>query len=178
MRRVLLVMFICIIIFSIPVLAQTVGEVEESQGLPADTNMEADDGGRTEIPWGQMDDRQIALMIINRQIDYLMGQVEGNHERIAQLQADHEAKLGQVENTNRERLQEIEGKMAEKDNIIVQLQEENRQLERQILLYNNENAVYIKMLLSLLTGIPLGLILGVILRWWKHSQPVKRQINI
>ena len=122
-----------------------------------------------EFPWWQMDDRQISMMIINRQLEYMLSQIEAGDRRLDQISKTYDERFEREIARNRETIQEYENKMVAKDEALKVAQDEVRALEREIAVFHNESGVYLRMLISLLAGLLLGMILSAILRLGKRK---------
>lgn len=137
---------------------------------PKPTETVANSTDFSQIPWWQMDDRSIAMMIINRQFEYMLAQIQAADRRVDQISKSYEDRLAKEVQRNRDLTSEFEDKIAIKDNEIKALQNQVMEMDRRVALFFSENSIYLYVLISAVGGIILGLIMGAITRIGKGKK--------
>ena len=131
------------------------------------------------IDLGGINETQMALLMVNRHIEYLIEQKEEKKKQLDNLsvqyqksiekEIDRQQELRGEYSAEIERLQkELEDKDAEIGAVQAEVnkaQAEVHRLEKNIAIYIGESGLYLKMLLALLAGVLLGLILASISGW-------------
>lgn len=130
---------------------------------------------RQQIKWEAMNEIQIALFIINKQIDYLMGRIEDNDKRIKQMADTYEERLKKEIARNQELTEKYEGKINELEQNIGEYRKNVSQLERDMAIFASESGLYLKIVLGFLVGSIFGIVLAGLLQLWKRGSTSKNK---
>ncbi|KKM10509.1 hypothetical protein SY88_12500 [Clostridiales bacterium PH28_bin88] len=118
-------------------------------------------------PWENLGEMQMALMIINKQFEYLMSRVEDGDERVKKLSDSYEERLQKEVDKVNALTSSFEEKLAQKDAELQSARKEISWLQQQAALFNSKSGVYLKILIGFLAGTLFGLIMSSFLHWWK-----------
>ncbi|WP_028307857.1 DUF4515 domain-containing protein [Desulfitibacter alkalitolerans] len=138
-------------------------------------DQEASSIERQQIKWEAMNEMQIALFIINKQIDYLMDRIEDNDNRIKQMADTYEERLKKEISRNQELTEKYEEKINELEQNIGEYRSNVSQLERDMAIFASESGLYLKILLGFLAGSIFGVILAGLLQLWKKGSGSKNK---
>ncbi|MEW6660959.1 MAG: hypothetical protein ACOY9Y_02775 [Bacillota bacterium] len=168
-KKLLIILFsFGLLIFSPSLPAQ-----EESQGAqPAESSPKQEVRPLTnnrDLQWEKLGEMQMALMIINKQFEYLISRVEEGDNRVQKLTETYETRLKKEVERAGDQVQNFETKLAEKEMALQQAREKIAQLERDISIFNSEYGVHMRTLIGFLAGILFGLVLASFLQWWKNK---------
>lgn len=136
---------------------------------------ESADAQKEQIKWEAMNEMQIALFIINKQIDYLMERIEDNDNRITQMADTYEDRLKKEIARNQELTQKYEEKIKELEQDIGAYRNNVSQLERDMAIFASESGLYLKILLGFLVGSIFGIVLAGLLQLWKRGSTSKNK---
>ena len=136
---------------------------------------ESADAQKEQIKWEAMNEMQIALFIINKQIDYLMERIEDNDNRIIQMADTYEDRLKKEIARNQELTQKYEEKINELEQNIAEYRSNVSQLERDMAIFASESGLYLKILLGFLAGSIFGIIAAGLLQLWKKGAGSKNK---
>jgi len=139
------------------------GLAQEQQEAPA-----VEEDQQQVVPeWEKLDQMQMALMLINKQHDYLLARLEEADQRIDALTKSYEERIKKEAN----RADELESRYQERiDGLETELEGAREQvslLEKKDAVFNSENGVYLKTVIGFAAGVLAGLILAQILRLWR-----------
>lgn len=169
MKRLLSLVFISMLFFPAVVLAEEAApqapEAPAAQDVAPAKPTEAKVESR--VSWENLGEMQMALMIINKQFEYLMSRVEDGDERVKKLSDSYEERLKKEVDKAGAMTSSFEQKLAQKDAELQSAQKEISRLQQQAALFNSESGVYLKIVVGFLAGTLFGLIMGSILHWWK-----------
>ncbi len=123
-----------------------------------------------------LNENQMALLMINNQIEYLMNQIEANDKQVKNLNESFQKRLlEEQENQNKlrqehvETVKGLEEKIAAKDRELQIAKDELHEVEKNVAIYIGESGLYLKILVGFITGIITGLLLGTVLGWKKRK---------
>ncbi len=126
------------------------------------------------IDYSSMTDMQIAMMLISKQINYLMQQIDEAEGRIGRLTEEYEGRISREEERVSRQIAALEDKVSkleiniqEKEAELRETEKALHQLEREKAIFISESGLYLKILLGFLAGTVFGGIIGSILHWWK-----------
>lgn len=128
----------------------------------------------------KLNENQMALLMINNQIGYLMTQIQAHGIQTENLVLKHREELAR-EQEKMARLKEehlatvgkLESRLSEKEAVVLAAREKVHELEKKIAVYIGESGLYLKLVLALIVGMIAGLILGGILNWKKNRTQIK-----
>ncbi|MEW6622040.1 MAG: hypothetical protein AB1420_02730 [Bacillota bacterium] len=127
------------------------------------------------IPWGAMNEMQIALMIINKQFDYLMNRVEDSDRRVEQLMDSFEERLKRETDRIKEQVADYEVKTAAQNEEMKAYREQIAKLERDMALFASQSGLYLLILIGFLAGALAGVVLSAIMSSIKRRGNVTKQ---
>lgn len=123
-----------------------------------------------------LNENQMALLMINNQIEYLMNQIEANDKQVKNLNESFQKRLlEEQENQNKlrqehvETVKGLEEKIAAKDRELQIAKDELHEVEKNVAIYIGESGLYLKILVGFIIGIITGLLLGTVLGWKKRK---------
>ncbi len=128
----------------------------------------------------KLNENQMALLMINNQIGYLMTQIQAHGIQTEILFAKHREELARERekqsNLKEEylaKVEKLESRLIEKEAAVVAAEKKVHELEKKIAVYIGESGLYFKLVLALIVGMIAGLILGGILNWKKNRTQIK-----
>ena len=95
------------------------------------------------IDWQQMNEMQIALAMINRQIEYLMEQIENDDDRVEAVIVSYEKRLDKERERSEESIAQLNEKLVEKQQQLEEVRKEIVGLNKKMALFTSENSVYL-----------------------------------
>jgi predicted RNase H-like nuclease (RuvC/YqgF family) len=131
------------------------------------------------VDLGAVNETQMALLMVNRHIEYLIGQNEEKNKQMADLSAQYQKNIEkeinrqqELRDDHRTEIELLQKKLEEKDAEIGAVQAEVNKaqaeihrMEKNIAIYIGESGLYLKMLVALIAGVLLGFILASISGW-------------
>lgn len=168
MKRLLALIFVLVLLF--PGVGRAEDASQQSPAPPAgqETNqVKPEAKAEKQVAWENLGEMQMALMIINKQFEYLMSRVEDGDERVKKLIDSYEQRLKNEVDKAGTLTSSFEQKLAQKDAELQAAQKEISRLQQQAALFNSESGVYLKIVIGFLAGTLFGLLTGSILHWWK-----------
>ncbi len=187
----LLLIIVCIFSVSGVILAQEENAVNEEQAVPVPPTEEQkseDVDLRGFNPFhgvdvGGINETQMALLMISRQIEYLMEQNEKTEKQVVELGAQYQklvdkeiARQKEMREEHAAEMELLQNKLDEKEVEISaakaeagMIQAEVHRLEKLIATYIGESGLYFKLLIALIAGVLFGLILSSILNWRRNK---------
>lgn len=187
-NKFLAMLMIIILLFSPVIMAQDEvgGSLEEEEIAQEEntempnpaTNSTADDSSNNStekqtITWEAMNEMQIALFMINKQIDYLMERIEDSDIRIKAITDTFEERLEKEIARNQELAVGYEDKIKILEEDIVEYRSNISQLERDNAIFASESGLYLKILIGFLAGSIFGIIIAGLLQLWKKGKTSK-----
>lgn len=182
MKRLFLVLII-LLFLAVPTLAQEPGQTEETPAAPAQPS--AEDPGLfypafRNIDVVKLNENQMALLMINNQIEYLMLQIKEKDNQISTLNAGFEDRLNKEREEQAKlkaehagKITELEEKLLAKDAEVEASRQELHALEKRVAAFLGDSGIYLVALIAALTGLVLGLILSFVGNWRRNRPPVK-----
>ncbi len=180
-----LVTLVILVILAVPVLAQEAPGEETHQGqetaTPPPAEKQEEDStlfypAFRNIDVIQLNENQMALLMINNQIEYLMlqirekeNQLKEKDRQISILNAGFEERLAEARNEqtalkaeHAKEINEMEAKIAAKEAEVEAGRQELHALEKKVAAFLGDSGLYLVALLAALAGLILGLILSAI----------------
>ncbi len=128
----------------------------------------------------KLNENQMALLMINNQIGYLMTQIQAHGIHTENLVAKHREELAReqekqniLKEEQRTKVEKLESRLSEKEAAAIAAGEKVHELEKKIAVYIGESGLYLKLVLTLIIGMIAGLILGGILNWKKNRNQIR-----
>ncbi len=132
---------------------------------------------------GSINETQMALLMISRQIENLMEQNAKTEKQITELSAQYQklvdkevARQQEMRIEHAAEIELLQNKLDEKEAEVSAAKEEAgviqaevHRLEKLIATYIGESGLYLKLLVALIAGVLLGLILSSILNWRRNK---------
>lgn len=186
MKKLFLILII-LLLLAVPTLAQEPGQTEEPPTTtPTPTppvQSPTEDPGLfypafRNIDVVKLNENQMALLMINNQIEYLMLQIKEKDSQIASANAGFEDRL-KKEREEQEKLKaehsgkiaELENKVSAKEAEVEVSRQELHALEKRVAAFLGDSGLYLVALIAALAGLILGLILSAILNWRRNRTP-------
>lgn len=194
MKKLFLFLMICLIILllAVPTLAQEpAGQTQETPTTPATPTTPspaqppAEDTGLfypafRNIDVVKLNENQMALLMINNQIEYLMLQIKEKDNQINSLNAGFEDRLKQereelakLKTEHAGKIAELEEKLLAKEGELEAGRQELHALEKRVAAFLGDSGIYLVALMAALAGLVLGLILSSIVNWRRNHPPAK-----
>lgn len=155
---------------------QTPGTEKKKAEPGADENGEKSSSPvpRLDVNWQEMNDMQLALAIINRQIEYLMAQVEKNNreitgiieknnENIAAIEEEHVKEMEKIKAEKEEEIEKLNKELAEKDRQLADARKEINKLSGRAALFSAENDMVPRLILIFSVGLIAGMVFNSLL---------------
>lgn len=172
MKRILAIFLLFLLLFPLATVAEDTAPASQKENATEnqhkdnkDDKDKKDENGKNatlddqlQINWQQMNEMQIALIMINRQIDYLMGQIRDNDDRVIEVVNDYEKRIDKERERMQENIAQLNQKLAEKEQELEEARNEIVSLHKKMAIFNSENSVYLTTLLGFLAGIIVGII--------------------
>jgi len=131
------------------------------------------DSGELQLNWQDMDEMQIALILIKNQIDYLMDQVEKSNGRINSVISDYENRMEKERERAQESIEEMKAELKQKDQELSQARQEVTDINKKMALFNSENGVYLKILIGFLAGLIVGVVVNTVMSFINRRKQQK-----
>ncbi|MGF7186426.1 uncharacterized protein HemX [Desulfitispora alkaliphila] len=155
-------------------------EVESENAVAAEQ-----ESRESAVSFENLNEMQMAMTIINKQIDYLKQQIRDKDRHIEELKEENKEQLdaagdryeSQIEFLE-EKLEEAEGKLEAKESELVAMQDEYNDLLHKNAIFISESGLYLKILIGFIAGTLFGLIVGLMLNWWKRKGTTSGQASI
>ncbi len=198
MKKLLILCIILLLLFS-PAYAQETGEEteeeaveveEEARETEAEAPVEEEEAKEDlalftpafrNVDVTQLNENQMALLMINHQIEYLMLQIQDKEAQLREAAGNQEAALQrerdqqeQLKKEHGEKIAQAEEKFAAKEAELAASREELHALEKRVAAFLGDSGLYLVALIAAISGIVIGLILSAILnRRRGSSAPAK-----
>ncbi len=130
----------------------------------------------------KLNENQMALLMINNQIEYLMLQIQEKDKQLNTLSDGFEERLqreraeqAQLKASHAEQLKGMEEKVQAAEANLQASRQELHDLEKRVAAFLGDSGIYLVALIAALVGLILGLILSAILNWRRQgkSEPQK-----
>ncbi len=121
------------------------------------------DSRELQLNWQEMDDMQIALILIKNQIDYLMDQVEKSNGRINSVISDYENRMEKERERAQASIDEMKAELKQKDEELNLARQEVIDINKKMALFNSESGVYLKILIGFLAGLIVGVVVNTVM---------------
>ncbi len=192
MNKFLAMLIIIMLLFSPVIMAQDATDnsleeeeitQEESTEMTNDlTNSTTDNSAhysteKQTITWEAMNEMQIALFMINKQIDYLMERIADSDIRIKAITDTYEERLEKEIARNQELTMGYEEKIKNLEQDIVEYRDNISQLERDNAIFASESGLYLKILIGFLAGSIFGIIIAGLLQLWRKARIQKTNLH-
>ena len=125
------------------------------------------------INWKNMNEMQIALVLINRQIEYLMGEIEKNADRNAKVIEDYEKRFSEERQRLQGEISDLKQELDKKNEQLETIRAENLELNKRVALYNSENGVYLKIVIGFIAGMVLGVMVNSLLGYLNKRRQIQ-----
>lgn len=123
-----------------------------------------------QIKWHEMNESQMALMMVNRHIEHLMDKVERLEGELEGVVGEYEEML-EEEREKRENLEEeMSQKLEEKNQELEAAEEEIKSLNMRISTFQTEHGVYLQIGIGFLAGLVIGMILNAVLGFFRRRK--------
>ncbi len=185
MKRLFFVLII-LLFLAVPTLAQEPGQTEETPTTPTPpVQTPVEEPGLfypafRNIDVVKLNENQMALLMINNQIEYLMLQIKEKDTQISTLNAGFEDRLNKEREEQAKlkaehagKITELEEKLLAKDAEVEESRQELHALEKRVAAFLGDSGLYLVALIAALGGLILGLILSSIGNWRRTRSPAK-----
>ncbi len=185
MKKILLILLVLLFVFSPTAFSE---EIEESR---EDVDHVESEDSQEDVLSGfvptfrnmditKLNESQMALLMINNQIEYLMSQIEGKDTQIEELNRSTEKRLSEERDFQKELRQEhaekieaMENKLSDAENEVQAGKDALHELEKQVAIYLGESGLYLKIGIGFIVGIIVGLVAGMFFSWKKSRSHAK-----
>lgn len=162
-RRVQMKKLLCLTVALIVLMSPAAGLAQEQKEPAA-----VEEGQQQVTPvWEKLDQMQMALMLINKQHDYLLARLEEADQRVETLTKTYEERIKKEADRADELEQRYQERMDELETELEEAREQVSLLEKKDAVFNSENGVYLKIAIGFAAGVLAGLVLAQILRLWR-----------
>ncbi len=181
MKRFLCICVLIVFVFSSFSYAETDNSNQAPEETPVIPVEAAAEGTQNQVlkeqvvKWEAMNEMQIALMIISKQIDYLMDRIEDADNRAEHLIRTYEDRLNKEIDRNKTLIADYEEKITSQDTELKTQRDTVSKLERDMAIFASESGLYLKILIGFLAGTLAGVLLSGILGIWKRRGTSKNK---
>lgn len=123
-----------------------------------------------QIDWQEMNENQMALMMVNRHIEYLMDKVEKSEDEMEAVVSEYEERLEEEMERRKELEEEMSQKLEEKNQELEAAKDEIMSLQQRMATFQTEHGVYLQIGIGFLAGLIIGMILNAVLGFFRRRK--------